>query len=107
MIEHSALIIALTCAIGFLMTWSIGANDLANIMSTTLGSKAVTVRQALLIAVIFELAGAILGSGDVMRTIRSGIINTELLTTTPEILIDGMLAVLSAGTCWMLLTSFL
>lgn len=107
MIEHSVLLIALTCAIGFIMTWSIGANDLANIMSTSLGSKAITVRQALFIAIIFELAGAILGSTDVTRTIRSGIINTQLLADSPNLLTYGMLAVLCAGTSWMLLASFL
>ena len=43
------------------MTWGVGANDLANVMSTTMGSKAVSVKQAMLIAIIFEFAGAFLG----------------------------------------------
>ncbi len=89
------------------MTWGVGANDLANVMSTTMGSKAITLRQALIIAVIFEYAGAFLGGVQVSDTVRSGIINTSMLSATPEILIYGMLAVLLAGTTWMLLASFL
>lgn len=99
--------VILACVIGFLMTWSVGANDLANIMSTTMGSKAVTVRQAMLIAVVFEFAGAILGGGAVTTTVREGIINTQVLAHTPVLLIYGMLSVLFAGTTWMLLASFL
>ncbi len=67
--------LSLACVVGFIMTWGVGANDLANIMSTTMGSKAVTPRQAVIIAVIFEFAGAFFGSGHVTSTIRTGIIN--------------------------------
>lgn len=105
--DHSAIFVALACIIGFLMTWGVGANDLANIMSTTMGSKAVTVRQAMLIAIIFEFAGAVLGGTDVTNTIRAGIINVSALDHSPELFIHGMLAVLLAGTTWMLLASFL
>lgn len=88
------------------MTWGVGANDLANVMSTTMGSKAVTVKQAMLIAIIFEFAGAFLGGTDVTETMRDGIINTEQLTTSPLILIEGMLGVLMACTIWMNLASY-
>jgi PiT family inorganic phosphate transporter len=91
--------------IGFIMTWGVGANDLANIMSTTMGSKAISVRQAIIIAIIFEFAGAILGGGHVTETIRSGIINTGLLSHSPKILIYGMTSTLLAGATWMLLAS--
>ena len=92
--------------IGFIMTWGVGANDLANIMSTTMGSKAVSVRQALVIAIIFEFAGAILGGSHVTATIRSGIINTTLLNNTPDILVYGMTSTLLAGATWMLFASW-
>lgn len=88
------------------MTWGVGANDLANVMSTTMGSKAVTVKQAMLIAIIFEFAGAFLGGTDVTETMRDGIINMEQLTTSPLILIEGMLGVLMACTIWMNLASY-
>ncbi|MDI1351934.1 MAG: inorganic phosphate transporter [bacterium] len=91
----------------FLMTWGVGANDLANVMSTTMGSKAVTVRQAMLIAIIFEFAGAFLGGNGVTETMRDGIINTSQLSNQPLILIEGMLGVLFACTIWMNLASYL
>ena len=96
--------ILLACGVGFFMTWGVGANDLANIMSTTMGSKAITPRQAIVIAVLFEFAGAFFGSGQVTSTIRTGIINISLVN--PEVyLIYGMLAILMAGSVWMTLAS--
>lgn len=89
------------------MTWGVGANDLANVMSTTMGSKAVTVKQAMLIAIIFELAGAFLGGGGVTETMRDGIINTSQLSNQPQTLIEGMLSVLFACTIWMNLASYI
>lgn len=89
------------------MTWGVGANDLANVMSTTMGSKAVTVRQAMLIAIVFEFAGAFLGGEGVTETMRDGIINTSQLSNEPLILIEGMLCVLFACTIWMNLASYL
>ncbi len=89
------------------MTWGVGANDLANVMSTTMGSKAVTVRQAMIIAIVFEFAGAFLGGSEVTETMRDGIINTSQLANQPLIMIEGMLAVLFACTVWMNLASYL
>lgn len=90
-----------------LMTWGVGANDLANVMSTTMGSKAVTVRQAMLIALIFEFAGAFLGGSGVTETMRDGIIISSQLSDQPMILVEGMLSVLLACTIWMNLASYL
>lgn len=97
--------ILLACLFGLIMTWGVGANDLANIMSTTMGSKAVTVRQAMIIAVFFEFAGAFFGGGHVTSTIRTGIINVNLVSPH-ELLVYGMLAILLAGSVWMWLASF-
>ncbi len=96
------------CLLGLFMTWGVGANDLANIMSTTMGSKAVSVRQAIFIAVVFEFAGAFFGGEHVTQTIRSGIINLDstILTVHPHYFVYGMLAVLMAGTTWMLTASY-
>lgn len=104
--EFNIIFLGSACVIGFLMTWGVGANDLANIMSTTMASKAITVWQAMLIAVIFEFAGAFLGGVHVTNTIRSGIINTALFTNYPGILVYGMLAVLLASMVWILLASY-
>jgi PiT family inorganic phosphate transporter len=105
--DHSLLYIILAVVLCFLMTWGVGANDLANVMSTTMGSKAVTVKQAMLIAIIFEFAGVFLGGAGVTETMRDGIINTSQLSDQPLILIHGMLGVLLACTIWMNLASYL
>lgn len=98
--------VVFACVVGFLMAWGVGANDLANIMSTTLGSKAVTVRQAMIIAVVFEFAGAFFGGGHVTNTIRTGIINISAVSP-PDYIIYGMLSILLAGSVWMALASFI
>src|ERR1700722_5207359 len=98
--DFSILFLVAAIILCFLMTWGVGANDLANVMSTTMGSKAVTVRQAMLIAVLFELAGAFFGGTGVTETMRDGIINTSELSDQPLILIEGMLGVLFACTIW-------
>jgi PiT family inorganic phosphate transporter len=105
--DHSLLYISIAILLCFLMTWGVGANDLANVMSTTMGSKAVTVKQAMLIAIVFEFAGAFLGGNEVTETMRDGIINTSQLLEHPSILVEGMLSVLLACTIWMNLASYL
>ncbi len=104
--EYSLLYIIVAIVLCFMMTFGVGANDLANVMSTTMGSKAITVRQALLIAIIFEFAGALLGGTDVTETMRDGIINIDELSDSPLILIEGMLGLLFACTLWMNLASY-
>ncbi len=105
--DASVLYFSLAIFLCFMMTWGVGANDLANVMSTTMGSKAITVKQALCVAVIFEFAGAFLGGTDVTETLRDGIIDVQLLSDNPLVLIQGMLAVLTACTIWMHLASFI
>ncbi|MCW8398756.1 inorganic phosphate transporter [Legionella sp. PATHC038] len=105
--DYSIIYLVIAVILCFLMTWGVGANDLANVMSTTMGSKAVTVKQAMLIAIIFEFAGAFLGGTGVTETMRDGIINSSQLSGQPLILIEGMLGVLLACTIWMNLASYL
>lgn len=104
--DFSHIYIIIAVILCFFMTWGVGANDLANVMSTTMGSKAVTVKQAMLIAVVFEFAGAFLGGTGVTETMRDGIINTSELVNNPHILVEGMLGVLLACTVWMNLASY-
>jgi PiT family inorganic phosphate transporter len=89
------------------MAWGIGANDVANAMATSVGSGAITIRQAILIAAVFEFCGAILAGGQVTATIRKGIIDASSLSGTPELLIYGMLAALLAAGIWLLIASWL
>lgn len=105
--DYSFISLFIAVVLCFLMTWGVGANDLANVMSTTMGSKAISVKQAMIIAIIFEFAGAFLGGNGVTETMRDGIINTSQLSDQPLILIEGMLCVLFACTIWMNLASFL
>lgn len=104
--DYSYLLLFCAIALCFLMTWGVGANDLANVMSTTMGSKAVTAKQAMLIAIVFEFAGAFLGGSDVTETMRDGIITSSELLNQPIIVIEGMLAILFACTVWMNLASY-
>jgi len=105
--DYSLIYLFIAILLCFLMTWGVGANDLANVMSTTMGSKAVSVKQAMLIAIVFEFAGAFLGGNGVTETMRDGIINTSQLSNQPLILIEGMLGVLLACTIWMNLASYI
>lgn len=97
--------IGLAAAFGLFMAWGIGANDVANAMATSVGSKALTIKQAILVAAIFEFAGAVLAGGEVTSTIRKGIVDADSLSGTPELLVYGMLAALLAAGTWLLIAS--
>ena len=93
--------------LAFYMAWAIGANDVANAMGTSVGAKAITIKQAIIIAMVFECAGAYLAGGEVTDTIRKGIIDPELLGVHPELLVYGMISSLLAAGIWLLIaTSF-
>ncbi|MEM7480539.1 MAG: inorganic phosphate transporter [Acidobacteriota bacterium] len=87
------------------MTWGVGANDVANAMGTSVGSGAITVRRAIIIAAIFEFAGAFLAGGHVTGTIRKGIIDAAAVPS-PEILVYGMLSALLAAGVWLMVASY-
>jgi PiT family inorganic phosphate transporter len=87
------------------MTWGIGANDVANAMGTSVGSGAITVKQAIIIAAIFEFAGAFLAGGSVTSTIRKGIIDPTPIADNPELLVYGMLAALLAAAIWLMIAT--
>jgi len=88
------------------MAWGIGANDVANAMGTSVGSKVLNLRQALLVASIFEVAGALLAGQHVTNTIRGQIIDVNLLRGHPELLVYGMLASLLAAGTWLLIATY-
>jgi PiT family inorganic phosphate transporter len=97
--------IGLAAVFGIFMAWGIGANDVANAMATSVGSKALTIKQAILVAAVFEFLGAVLAGGAVTSTIRKGIVDAELLSASPELLIYGMLAALLAAGTWLFIAS--
>ena len=104
--EYGTVFMVLAIGFGLYMTWGIGANDVANAMGTSVGSGAITVKQAIIIAAIFEFAGAFIAGGSVTETIRKGIINPETISATPEILLFGMLAALLAAAVWLMFASW-
>ncbi|HEX6929246.1 MAG TPA: anion permease [Gammaproteobacteria bacterium] len=103
--EYATLYIALAAAFGLFMAWGIGANDVANAMATSVGSRALTMKQALIVAAIFEFSGAVLAGGAVTATIRKGIVDGNAIAHEPQLLIFGMLASLLAAGTWLLIAS--
>ncbi|KGQ58325.1 inorganic phosphate transporter [Gallibacterium anatis] len=103
--NYSTLLVILTAVFGFLMAFGIGANDVSNAMGTSVGSKAITPRQAIIIAIIFEGAGAYLAGGEVAETIKDGIIDPTLFIHQPDILVLGMMGALLSAGFWLVLAS--
>ena len=102
---YGLILMGLAIVFGLYMTWGIGANDVANAMGTSVGSGAITVKQAIIIAAIFEFAGAFIAGGNVTKTIRKGIIDPSSIVNNPEILVFGMLAALLAAAVWLMIAS--
>ncbi|MFL2851154.1 MAG: inorganic phosphate transporter [Pseudohongiellaceae bacterium] len=105
--QYGMVFLAMACLFGFFMAWGVGANDVANAMGTSVGAGAITIKQAILIAMVFEFAGAYLAGGEVTSTIRSGIIDIEKagFADSPELLVYGMLSSLLAAGIWLLIAS--
>lgn len=100
-----SIYLILACIFGFLMAWGVGANDVANAMGTSVGSKALTIKQAIVIATCFEFVGAFFAGGEVTETIRKGLINTDGVVIENHLLILGMLASLLAAATWLIVAS--
>ena len=103
--QYGMIFMILAVVFGLYMCWGIGANDVANAMGTSVGSGAITVKQAIVIAAVFEFAGAFLAGGHVTKTIRKGIIDPTPIANNPEILVFGMLAALLAAGIWLMVAS--
>ncbi|MEP0870774.1 inorganic phosphate transporter [Trichocoleus desertorum AS-A10] len=101
MLHQAFLPLALTSGLALYLAWNLGANDVANSMGTSVGSKAVTLRQALVIAGILEFTGAVLFGRKVAGTLATGVINPELFATQPQVLVAGMVAVLLSCGLWL------
>ncbi len=94
------IILILGFVIGFYMAWNIGANDVANSMASAVGAKAITLRQAVLIAGILNIVGAAFIGSHVTDTIRKGIISTQVLDN-PDVMLIGALAALLSASLWI------
>lgn len=102
---ETALLIVILLT-GFYMAWNIGANDVANAMGTSVGSGALTLKRAVIIAAVLEFSGAFFFGSHVSKTMQSGIVNPEIFSNNPQILVFGMLAALGSAGIWLQLASY-
>ncbi|WP_096608374.1 inorganic phosphate transporter [Calothrix sp. NIES-2100] len=93
--------LTLVTLLAFYVAFNLGANDVANAMGTSVGSKAVTLKQALIIAGVLEFAGAVLFGQEVTETLATKVANPALFAATPQILVMGMVTVLLASGVWL------
>ena len=90
-----------TMMLGFYMAWNIGANDVANAMGTSVGSGALSLSQAVMIAAVLEFSGAFLVGSHVSDTMQHGIVSVELFADKAPLLLTGMLSSLAAAGTWL------
>ncbi|SDS95474.1 inorganic phosphate transporter [Pseudomonas oryzae] len=101
--DYGFVLLVLACAFGFFMAWGVGANDVANAMGTSVGSRALTIKQAILIAMVFEFCGAYLAGGEVTETIKNGIVDATVIT--PDLMVLGMMSALLAAGTWLMVAT--
>ncbi|WP_457748497.1 inorganic phosphate transporter [Sulfurimonas sp.] len=95
------LFLSIAALIGAYMAMNIGANDVANNVGPAVGSRAMTMGMAIVIAAIFEAAGALIAGGEVVKTIKKGIIDISAFGGNPDPFIWAMMAALLAGALWL------
>ena len=103
--QYGTIFLIIAVVFGLFMTWGIGANDVANALGTSVGSGALNIKTAIVVAAVFEFLGALLAGQHVTRTIRKGIIDPAGIESNPEVLVYGMLAALLAAAIWLLIAS--
>jgi len=100
------ILLTLAGIFGFYMAWNIGANDVANAMGTSVGSGALTLRRAVLVAAVLEFGGAFMAGSPVSETVRKGIVDSSLFAGDPTAFVCGMLAALLAAGAWLQIASY-
>ncbi|MDY0233575.1 MAG: inorganic phosphate transporter [Sulfurimonas sp.] len=95
------MFLAIAALIGAYMAMNIGANDVANNVGPAVGSKALTLTTAIIIAAVFEAAGALIAGGEVVNTIKSGIVDITAFGDNPNPFIWAMMAALLAAALWL------
>ena len=103
--ENMLLLVFLLLA-GFYMAWSIGANDVANAMGTSVGSGALSLKTAVFIAAVLEFSGAFFFGSHVTETIQTGIVDSSIFIYEPRLLVYGMLSALLAAGAWLQIASY-
>ena len=100
------IVFALALLFGFYMAWSVGANDVANAMGTSVGSGALTLKRAVILAALLEFSGAFFVGSHVSETVRKGIVDTQSFNDQPMLLAYGMLAAMLAAAAWLQFASY-
>ncbi len=104
--EVESILKTLVLIIGFYMSWNIGANDVSNAMGTSVGSGALTLKRAVILAAILEFSGAFFVGSNVSETMQRGLINTDMFLTEPTILVLGMSSALMSTSIWLQIASY-
>ena len=104
--EPTTIVLAIAAVAGLYMAWNIGANDVANAMGTSVGSGALTLRRAIIVAAIFEFGGAMLVGGTVTNTIRKGIVDVSAFGGDPMVIAVGMTCCLLAAALWLNIATY-
>jgi len=105
-INFEMIYLAMALLFGFYMAWSVGANDVANAMGTSVGSGALTLKRAVILASILEFSGAFFVGSHVSETVRKGIIDSQSFINQPVLLVYGMLAAMLAAAAWLQFASY-
>ncbi|XP_051277990.1 sodium-dependent phosphate transporter 1-A [Dicentrarchus labrax] len=100
-------LLVLGFVIAFVLAFSVGANDVANSFGTAVGSGVVTMRQACILATIFETVGSVLLGAKVSETIRQGIIDVRMYNGSEHVLMAGSISAMCGSAVWQLAASFL
>ena len=103
--KTNAIIFITASVFGLFMAFNIGGNDVANSFGTSVGAGTLTLTQALLIAAIFEVSGAVLAGAEVTNTIRSGIVDLDALSVSPLDFILIMISALMSASIWIFLAT--
>jgi phosphate/sulfate permease len=106
MIPADTILMALVVIAGLYMAWNIGANDVANAMGTSVGSGALTLRHAVIVAAFLEFGGAFFFGSHVSETVQRGIVDVDFFANDPRLLVYGMLASLIAAGVWLQIASY-
>lgn len=104
--ETALILKILVLIVGFYMAWNIGANDVSNAMGTSVGSGALTMKRAVILAAILEFSGAYFVGANVSETMQRGLIDTKMFLTNPNILSIGMCAALLGTGAWLQFASY-
>jgi PiT family inorganic phosphate transporter len=105
-VDPVAILVAIAIIAGLYLAFNIGANDVANAMGTSVGSGALSIRKAILLAAIFEFLGALLIGDEVSRTIKQGFVGPGLFAKDPEAFAYGMTAAILATSLWLQYATF-